>query len=232
MSVAGISSSNLFDFNTQSVQNRKQQFQQEFQQLGQDLQSGNLSAAQTDFATIQQSGPQISSIFVESEHEPHRTGFQTAVAGHPVWRHFGRAAGLREDPAGFPESVRWETRSPSSSGWWRWRSQRDQPVDAGVGTRPADWQPLGRPAGLQHVAAGLPAVCTEQRAVRFIGTVQSKWRLRKRLSRPFNAGSGGNVHRDLRKNTKARTGNFQFWLSFFDFCGLNPDGRERPSSIT
>lgn len=61
MSVAGISSSNLFDFNTQSVQNRKQQFQQEFQQLGQDLQSGNLSAAQTDFATVQQSGPQVSS---------------------------------------------------------------------------------------------------------------------------------------------------------------------------
>ncbi len=61
MSVAGISSSNLFDFNTQSVQNRKQQFQQEFQQLGQDLQSGNLSAAQTDFTTLQQSGPQISS---------------------------------------------------------------------------------------------------------------------------------------------------------------------------
>jgi hypothetical protein len=61
MSVAGISSSNLFDFNTQSVQNRKQQFQQEFQQLGLDLQSGNLSAAQSDFTTLQQSGPQISS---------------------------------------------------------------------------------------------------------------------------------------------------------------------------
>ena len=62
MPVAGISSSNLFDFTSQSVQNRKQQFQQELQQLGQDLQSGNLSAAQTDFATIQQSGQQISSI--------------------------------------------------------------------------------------------------------------------------------------------------------------------------
>lgn len=61
MSVAGVSSINLFDFNTQSVQNRKQQFQQEFQQLGQDLQSGNLSAAQADFTTLQQSGPQISS---------------------------------------------------------------------------------------------------------------------------------------------------------------------------
>jgi len=61
MSVSGISSSSLFDYNTQSVQNRKQQFQQEFQQLGQDLQSGNLSAAQADFATLQQLGPQTNS---------------------------------------------------------------------------------------------------------------------------------------------------------------------------
>jgi hypothetical protein len=61
MSVSGISSSNLFDYNTQSVQNRRRQLQQEFQQLGQDLQSGNLSAAQADFATLQQLGPQANS---------------------------------------------------------------------------------------------------------------------------------------------------------------------------
>ncbi|MGA9390787.1 MAG: hypothetical protein WBV69_10105 [Candidatus Sulfotelmatobacter sp.] len=48
MSVSGISSSSLY--NTQSVQNS---FQKDFQQLGQDLQSGNLSAAQSDFATLQ-----------------------------------------------------------------------------------------------------------------------------------------------------------------------------------
>ena len=61
MSVSGISSSNLFDYITQSVQTRRQQFQQEFQQIGQDLQSGNLSAAQADFATLQQLGPHSSS---------------------------------------------------------------------------------------------------------------------------------------------------------------------------
>ena len=61
MSVSGISSSSLFDYNTQSVQNKMQQFQQEFQQLGQDLQSGNLSAAQSDFATLQQYAPQTNS---------------------------------------------------------------------------------------------------------------------------------------------------------------------------
>jgi hypothetical protein len=61
MSVAGISSSNLFNYETQSTQNKAQQFQQEFQQLGKDLQSGNLSAAQSDFATLQQYAPQSSS---------------------------------------------------------------------------------------------------------------------------------------------------------------------------
>ena len=61
MSVAGIFSSSLSAYNTQSIQSRMQQFQQEFQQLGQDLQSGNLSAAQSDFATLRQSGPQANS---------------------------------------------------------------------------------------------------------------------------------------------------------------------------
>ncbi|MFZ0861666.1 MAG: hypothetical protein ABR881_09865 [Candidatus Sulfotelmatobacter sp.] len=58
MSVSGISSSNLFDSSKQTIQNNIQQFQKEFQQLGQDLQSGNLSAAQSDFVTLQQLGPQ------------------------------------------------------------------------------------------------------------------------------------------------------------------------------
>ncbi len=61
MSVSGISASSLFDYNTQNVQNKMQQIRQEFQQLGQDLQSGNLSAAQSDFATLQQLQPQTSS---------------------------------------------------------------------------------------------------------------------------------------------------------------------------
>jgi outer membrane protein assembly factor BamD (BamD/ComL family) len=66
MSVAGISSSNLFNYATQSTQNKMQQFQQEFQQLGQDLQSGNMSAAQSDFATLQQYAPQSSSTSSQS----------------------------------------------------------------------------------------------------------------------------------------------------------------------
>ncbi|MFZ0801432.1 MAG: hypothetical protein WBQ09_17640 [Terriglobales bacterium] len=55
MSIAGILSSSLFNSNSQAVTSSQQQFQKEFQQLGQALQSGNLSAAQSDFATLQQS---------------------------------------------------------------------------------------------------------------------------------------------------------------------------------
>jgi len=44
-----------------SMFSQLQQFQQEFQQLGKDLTSGNLSAAQSDFATLQKDMPQASS---------------------------------------------------------------------------------------------------------------------------------------------------------------------------
>ena len=61
MSIIGILSSNLFAAgaaqNTQSSQNNPSKFQQiktEFQQLGQDLLSGNLTQAQSDFATLSQ----------------------------------------------------------------------------------------------------------------------------------------------------------------------------------
>ena len=70
MSVAGIASSILSAYSTLNAPNRKQQFQQEFQQLGQDLQSGNLSAAQSDFATLQQSGPQATSTAFAQSTDP------------------------------------------------------------------------------------------------------------------------------------------------------------------
>ena len=60
MSVAGIFSSALSSIFTQGTQTRAQQFQQEFQQLGQDLQSGDLTAAQSDFSSLQQLRPQSS----------------------------------------------------------------------------------------------------------------------------------------------------------------------------
>ena len=44
-----------------SMFSQLQQFQQEFQQLGQDLNSGNLAGAQSDFAALQKDLPQASS---------------------------------------------------------------------------------------------------------------------------------------------------------------------------
>lgn len=61
MSISGILSSSLLNFNTPGIQDRMQQFRKDFQQLGQDLQTGNLSGAQADFAAMQKDGPQSSS---------------------------------------------------------------------------------------------------------------------------------------------------------------------------
>jgi soluble cytochrome b562 len=55
MSVSAVSSSNTYP-----VQNYQSQFQKvksDFQQLGKDLQAGNLSQAQADFATLQKDAP-------------------------------------------------------------------------------------------------------------------------------------------------------------------------------
>ena len=57
MSVSGILSTYTFDTTAQTVQ-RSQHFKQEFQQLGQDLKSGDLAAAQADIAALTQSGSQ------------------------------------------------------------------------------------------------------------------------------------------------------------------------------
>jgi hypothetical protein len=71
MSVSSISSSNLLPYyGTQDAQSNMKQFQQEFQQLGQDLQSGDLSAAQSDFATLQQLMPQNNSTSSAQSNNP------------------------------------------------------------------------------------------------------------------------------------------------------------------
>ena len=61
MSVTAVGNSLLQSPLTQAVQNRFQQIQTQFQQLGQDLQAGNLTQARQDFATLSQNfanGPQ------------------------------------------------------------------------------------------------------------------------------------------------------------------------------
>jgi hypothetical protein len=58
MSVAGIASS-LFNYAAQSISSshHKTQFQQDFLQLGQDIKSGNLAAAQSDLAALEKLRP-------------------------------------------------------------------------------------------------------------------------------------------------------------------------------
>ena len=58
MLLAAIASSTLTNYQGNAVQSNRQKWHQEFQQLGQDLQAGNLSAAQSDFTTLQQLSPQ------------------------------------------------------------------------------------------------------------------------------------------------------------------------------
>jgi outer membrane protein assembly factor BamD (BamD/ComL family) len=57
MSVSGIASSLFSQFDATAAQSKFQQIKQGFQQLGQDLQSGNLAQAQSDFTALQQTLP-------------------------------------------------------------------------------------------------------------------------------------------------------------------------------
>ncbi len=59
MSVSGVSSSSSLSQSMQMWQAKTQKIQSEFQQLGQDLQAGNLTQAQSDFSSLSQniSGP-------------------------------------------------------------------------------------------------------------------------------------------------------------------------------
>jgi Skp family chaperone for outer membrane proteins len=54
MSVSGISSSSYLSQSVQSWQAKAQKIQSEFQQLGQDLQAGSLTQAQSDFSMLSQ----------------------------------------------------------------------------------------------------------------------------------------------------------------------------------
>ncbi|MGA9966316.1 MAG: hypothetical protein WBQ10_14050 [Terriglobales bacterium] len=77
MSVSGISSTNLFDLlDSANATSQKQQLQQEIQQLGKDLSAGNLSAAQSDFATLEKNSPQATSAASPQSSNPIAQAFQ------------------------------------------------------------------------------------------------------------------------------------------------------------
>lgn len=70
MSTSGISSSSVSNYNNLSLHNNLRHSQLEFRQLGQDLQSGNTSAAQQDLLTLQQLGTQSSSTSTSASTNP------------------------------------------------------------------------------------------------------------------------------------------------------------------
>lgn len=61
MSVSGISTTSTFAAANQNFLSKRAEIQKEFQQLGQDLQSGDLTAAQSDYVALQQLVPKLAS---------------------------------------------------------------------------------------------------------------------------------------------------------------------------
>jgi hypothetical protein len=87
MSLTGILASGLFDLlGTQSAQTSSAanqsgtSVQSEFQQLGQDLKSGNVSAARQDFATIEQGVRQRTSQILHHHHHFSAAGLSSSTS--------------------------------------------------------------------------------------------------------------------------------------------------------
>jgi len=183
MSVAGIFSSSLSAYNPQSIQGRMQQFQQEFQQLGQDLQSVNLSAAQSDFATLQQSGPQANSTTSAQSTDPIVQAFNQLSTDLKS----GNTAAAQQDYATIQQDFQpgdaepGGASPPSSSRGRRKPAECDQPDVPAVGPGSAVRPTVGGAAGLRLVAAGVPAVCRHQRSGCGAGRLQRERGFGKRL---------------------------------------------------
>ncbi len=99
MSVSGISTASLSIYETQNTESNFQKMQQEFQQLGQDLQSGDLSAAQSDFATLQSLQPQNNSTGSTSSPSSSQSNNPTAQAFSQLSKdlHSGNLSGAQQD---------------------------------------------------------------------------------------------------------------------------------------
>src|SRR5271163_3463119 len=89
MSISGIANTALSSLLTatqsaQSGQGKFQQIQSEFQQLGQDLQAGNLTQAQQDYATLQQYFQQQQQGAGQVHHHHHHGGGGDGQQGSQV----------------------------------------------------------------------------------------------------------------------------------------------------
>ena len=176
MSIIGILSSNLFSAgaaqNTQNSQNTPSAFQQiktEFQQLGQDLQSGNLSGAQSDFATLSQNlsaANQSSATTANSATGQQRdsAGFCSIGAGPPVGKSAGGAEGFHEPSAGCATG-----RQPASR-----RAPRPPASPRGKLATFIHIFPAVQPdrSGLQHAGARFASGESIRSTIRFFGATK------------------------------------------------------------
>jgi hypothetical protein len=108
MSIFGIASTILGQLSSATTQNpNKQQFKQSLQQLGQDLQSGNLSQAQSDFSSLQQLLPssQQSSLLTPASGAQSSSPLATAVSQLAQDMKSGNTAATQSDLATVQQDV-------------------------------------------------------------------------------------------------------------------------------
>jgi hypothetical protein len=108
MAIFGIASSILGQIGSATAQNpNKQQFKQGFQQLGQDLQSGNMSPAQSDFSSLQQllPGGQQSSLLTPASGAQSSSPLATAVSQLAQDLKSGNATATQSDLATVQQDV-------------------------------------------------------------------------------------------------------------------------------
>lgn len=106
MSITSVTGTALFSVinETQTQQNGQSKFQQiqsEFQQLGQDLQAGNLTQAQQDFATLSQNFPVAQSQSQNNNNNPIANAFNALAQDLQN----GNLSGAQQDFANIQQAV-------------------------------------------------------------------------------------------------------------------------------
>ena len=102
MSVSGISSSPVDHVQTPPIaQSKRQQFEQSFQQFGQDLKSGNLSAATSDLGALEKLEPQSTARSASFDSSP--IGQQFAQLTQDI--HSGNLSGARQDYSNIQQDI-------------------------------------------------------------------------------------------------------------------------------
>jgi hypothetical protein len=112
MSIAAISANSYANYAQQSIQSQFKQFQQEFQQLGSDLQSSNVKAAQQDLSALQQLSPQGNSTSSAQSNNP--VALEFSQLGQALQS--GNIASAQQDFSNVQQAFQNKTSSSSQAG--------------------------------------------------------------------------------------------------------------------